>query len=182
MMTWFRKSLPACAALALLSLAPGVRAQTAADAVSDQTLDTLRGGFQVEGFSIGFGADIRSFVDGELVLQSRLTVNPDQSSATFSSGDVLSAQALSDLTGKAGLGGTTFGASTADGVTVFHNLGGGQLSNVLINTSDNRDFRQDLAITLTLPGFEGVQAGMNAARLGQDLAAESSQFAGLAGR
>ncbi|MBN9319890.1 MAG: hypothetical protein BGN86_10515 [Caulobacterales bacterium 68-7] len=171
----------ACGALALATI-PAV-ASAEVETVSEAALDDMRGGFNLNGLNIGFGVDLRSFVDGALVMESRLTMDPQQAGATVQNvaSQMLTPQALADIGARVNAGlsgaGMSFGAATPDGITVLHHLGDGQLSNVLINTADNRDLRQEIAITLTLPGFGDTQAGMEAARLGQDLASQTNIFA-----
>ena len=56
-----------------------------------------------------------------------------------------------------------FGLNITDatGTTlVGHRLLDGELQGFIINTGDNRDIRQEMDVTLTLPGFDLVQRDM----------------------
>lgn len=49
----------------------------------------------------------------------------------------------------------------SDGVTALvHNVTNGTLQNIILNTASGHDLRQEVNLTLTLPGFEHVQAGL----------------------
>jgi hypothetical protein len=71
--------------------------------------------------------------------------------------------------GDAQLGGLTGAGDvfrTAGGALVSHRGADGQLVNMIVNTQSNLDLRQETAITLTLPGFQGRQADIGRQLMG----------------
>ena len=63
-----------------LDATPGMGDDFACDAcvvLDSEELDTLRGGFQFAGLNFEFGANIRSFIDNTLVLESIVTITTD---------------------------------------------------------------------------------------------------------
>lgn len=179
-MTSILKALAAGAATALLSSGPAL-AQAGLEApVPDRVLEQMRGGYiVVDGLAFDFGAEVRSYIDGELALESRITLGPQGLAASAPMDGAALARALASLAA----GGVRLDAGgerlfvTANGDAAFvHRLQDGQISNLLVNRGDGHDFRQELNLTLTLPGFEGVQQGIAAARLNNDLVDQVSRF------
>ncbi len=154
-------------ALLLCGATSVAQAKQTGPALTDQELDQNRGGFiTVDGLTIGFGAIFRTFVDGELALETTLTWTGEGAMVehaqagqnVVASPDVL--QALSgagiDLRAFAGAKGVTL---TEDGATaLLHRIEPGQLNNIIVNTGSDRDFRQETSLSLVLPGFQGTQA------------------------
>lgn len=169
-MTRALRALLLAGAAALMAASP-VAAADLGPPVDDAVLADLRGGFVVvDGLTLDFAAEIRSFVDGELALETRITLD-GRSSVLTDSGGALSPEALAALSaGGLDLGDLKGGVFvSADGQTaILHRTEDG-LANILLNTGDHRDFRQELNLTLTLPGFEGLQGQIQAMRVGQDL-------------
>lgn len=135
--------------------------------LADADLAGARGGFTIlGGQELNFSAVMRSYVDGSLVLESRLSVG-DQGRLLSSSatGAPLAASTVDGLAAA----GLTLGASadgsptfvSEDNKTVFvHRAADGQLANLLVNTASQRALRQETALTLNLPGFEATQSAM----------------------
>ncbi|HEX5380486.1 MAG TPA: hypothetical protein VFW47_18040 [Phenylobacterium sp.] len=126
-------------------------------------LDEVRGGLQTPtGVEFGFGAVVRTFVDGSLALQTRLTwtdngpvealefgvPTADLAAKAASSGVVL--QGDGELQGLLipGDGGAT---------AVAHSVSGAYIGQLVINNANNRDIRQSTEITLALPQFAQMQ-------------------------
>jgi hypothetical protein len=128
--------------------------------LADEELVDLRGGLLFAGgIAFDFGATVRTTIAGQPALETRLTWTPDG----------LVIEDLSALAGGPIQEFNGFGLSIADatGTTlVGHRLLDGELQGFIINTGDNRDIRQDLDITLTLPGFDAIQQDMLTDRLG----------------
>jgi hypothetical protein len=122
--------------------------------LADEELADLRGGLLFAGgIAFEFGATVRTTIDGQPALETRLTWTPD--------GIVV--EDLSTLTGGPIPEFSGFGLNITDatGTTlVGHRLLDGELQGFIINTGDNRDIRQEMDITLTLPGFDIVQRDM----------------------
>lgn len=144
--------------------------------VSDEDLDRLRGGFRFSGLDINFGADIRTYVNGDLMLHTVLNWTDDgaetiQSAAAgltpidaaslqngiFSNGNIrmkvgdTPIYLLND-------GKTAIGHGTANGV-----------QNMLINTANGFNSIQEVDATLGLSGYQDFNADLMRERLGSAL-------------
>lgn len=135
--------------------------------LTEAELDRARGGFiVVDGYTLDFGAVIRSYANGELALESRFNLSgAGLTSESGQPGGALSSQTLSAFrAGGLDLGDLASNPNayvTADGSGAFvHQLSNGQFANIMANTGSDRDLRQDTTLTLVLPGFESVQQGM----------------------
>lgn len=128
--------------------------------LSDEELAVERGGIQLPtGMEVGFGASVRTFVDGALVLESKL-VWTDQGAMQSEAAPSLASQrqtgqiTLSD--GAAQLPGV---AVSGDGgsTVVLHELSAARIANVVVNTANNRDIRQEVQIDLAIPELSQFQ-------------------------
>ena len=169
-----------CAAviiLAFLALPAGAGAQ---ERLSTAELAELRGGYLIaQGITLGFGASVRTYVNGQLALESRLTWTEDGAVTTRTAGDVPGAVELGDnldiaLTGGLDLGALKAGSglllSDSSGVTALaHNLQGGNIQNLILNTASGRDLRQEIEITLSLPDLPSMQRSYGIDRLGSQI-------------
>lgn len=143
--------------LAAAFLAAPVFAQ---EQLSVGELESQVGGFQTPtGLEIGFGAEVRTYVDGKLALQTRLTWT-DQGAVQTTEG-----HGNGDLSGAAGAGINIGGAPGAGlyvpgdngGTVVLHGLDSDQISGMIFNTADNRDIRQEVNVTLNVPDLTQFQ-------------------------
>ncbi len=155
------------AALASLAAAPARAEESWGDGVevmADDELSSARGGFRVAGMDINFGAVVTTYVNGVPALTTTLTWTEAGALIEETLGDVgqnihdLSPEALASL----GLGGLRNSGGIvlqdSNGVTALvHNVTEGALQNIIINDADGRDLRQEIAVTLELPGFEQTQ-------------------------
>ena len=135
--------------------------------VDDHDLDKLRGGFIWSGLDINFGADIRTYVDGELMLHTILNwtdngaetiqtasagLNPVDTSALqdgiFSNGNIR--MKLGDSPGYLLNGGRTL---------IGHELANG-VQNMLINTSSGFDSVQEVDATIDLGGYQDFRSDL----------------------
>ena len=138
--------------------------------LTGQELGDLRGGaLFAGGFAFDFGAIVRTMIDGQPALETRLTWTPE--GAVMEDLSAIAGSPLPDFDG--------FGLNIIDAsgsTLVGHRLLDGEIQNFIVNSGDNRNIRQDIDITLTLPGFAEVQRGMSIDRqnlnLGLDLANE----------
>jgi hypothetical protein len=128
--------------------------------LADEELAGLRGGLLFAGgIAFDFGAVVRTTIDGQPALETRLTWTPD--GVMIEDLSVLAGGPIPEFGG--------FGLTIADatGMTlVGHRLLDGELQGFIINTGDNRNIRQELDVTLTLPGFEAIQQDMLTDSLG----------------
>lgn len=173
------RSLILCA-LAAGALAAPVRSLADIEAVDDAELAEQRGGVLVAGsLAFQFGAVLSTYEDGALSLQTQVTWTPNGPVVQQFVAPGVTPVADPGLSALAGLG-EAF--QTPGGAVVLHDLAGGQFLNLLLNTQSNHDVRQDLAITLVLPGFGATQEQMSrdltALRLAGDMA--SGAMAALA--
>jgi hypothetical protein len=144
--------------------------------VSESEMADMRGGFVVAaGVTLDFGAVVRTYVDGRLALESRLTWTETGAVTTRALGDVPGVTDLAASLDQALAGGLDLRAlqngegillSDAQGTTaVVQNLQGG-VQNLIVNGADGRDLRQEIEITLTLPNLETMQRDYSVDRLG----------------
>ena len=149
-------------------------------ALAETDLDSERGGFLTPlGLDIGFGAVVRTTVDGVLALESRLTwdtkggaqepvVTAGQPTAPD---DLLAAAAAGgiqlDPDAKGWNGVVLPGSNGA--TAVLQQLNSNGISNLTINTADNRVIEQTTDINLNIPGLEAFQAQAGLSRMVGDL-------------
>lgn len=139
-------------------------------------LADLRGGFKVGGLEMAIGANIRTFVDGALVLESvarvspsglvsemvSSTANPPGGGVTFNFGretDVpLQELAPSnvDLGALAGDSGVAINDSNGFSAAL-HRVTQNQILGVIVNTADGRSLRQELNVDITVQNFGSFQ-------------------------
>lgn len=134
--------------------------------LSDSGLKAIRGGFLIGGVQFDFGAVLSTYVGGQLALQTTLNWTPDGVVASASSPDA--PQKLSPDQAAAALASLGLSAKTLSGAVVLKGAGGvtalvqqadaRQLTSLIANTADGQSVRQDTTLTLTLPGFQAVQA------------------------
>lgn len=135
--------------------------------VEDQDLDKLRGGFIWSGLDINFGADIRTYVNGELMLQTILnwTDNGAEIMQTASAG--LSPVDASGLEGGIFSNGSIrmkLGDSPAyllnGGRTLIGHETANGVQNMLINTARGLDSVQDVNATIGLGGYQDFRSDL----------------------
>ena len=137
------------------------------EAVADAELAEQRGGFAWEGMEIRLGADIRSYLDGELVLQT--LVNWDEAGASTSrlvSGALTPAAAAELQAGVLSTGSISMRVGDADvflanqGQTALLHRVDGPVQSVVVNTASNTALRQEMDVQLDLSNYEafGAQA------------------------
>jgi hypothetical protein len=144
--------------------------------MDDEALAAHRGGLQTPlGVDIGFGASVRTYVDGSLALETRLTWTAEgvQSVRMFES------EAAKALTGGLANGDPGSPVSVAPGTTVIHDLSEGRIASIVLNTANDRHIRQDTDVTLHLPQLPDLQQRVSLERLSQALQALSPDTTGL---
>lgn len=156
------------AALALAAIWSGAPVQAADDFTAGQVMDRgeleeVRGGILTPtGLEIGFGAVVRTFVDGSLVLQTRLTWSDTGPVETIEYGSP-----LPDISAAAAAGGVKIEGPALPGLVIngdggvtaiAHSIGADHIGNLVINNANNRDIRQSTDITLQIPALAQMQA------------------------
>ena len=159
----------AIAALALVSMGSAHADEFDAAPLSADELQDMRGGFLLPtGIEAQFGAVARTFSDGALILETHFTWTPD---GTLRENVVAASSLLPSASMPGG-----FTLQDANGVTQFaHQVDALGVRNMLLNQADNRDFRVETQLTVTLPDFAATQLAIShsllALRLSDDLAA-----------
>lgn len=160
--------------------------------MTDEDLSEARGGFMTAGgFTFGFGVVVRSYVNDQLALQTKLTWTPSgpetQQTRHSVPGVTDLAQAMEDLVaGGIDLGGLTgagggLAVIDSDGATaILHNITTHQLQNLIINNADNRNIRQDMELNLILPDLAKIQSDSRFYSYGSQIARDID-WAGLRG-
>jgi len=134
------------------------------EVLADGEMADYRGGFEIAGIEVNFGAVVTTFVNGVPAMTTNLTVTDVGSFIEQTVGDIgqniadmtpeqLDALGLSELEGANGVV-----LSDASGVTALvHNLTAGSLQNIIVNTASGRDLSQQVDVTVELPGFDLLQ-------------------------
>ena len=144
--------------------------------LDDEALDSARGGLSTPmGFDIGFGATVRTYVDGSLALETRLTWTAEGAVSQR----VFESAAATALTPNRSEGGASAPVTVAPGSVVIHDLAANRIASVLMNSGSDRQIRQETDVTLHLPQLPDLQQRLATERLGQALQAVSPQAAGI---
>lgn len=153
--------------------------------LDDEALDGMRGGFIVAGgVEIGLGAVVRTLVDGQLALESTVTWTAGGPQVTRApAGGAVAADAAS-LHEAALNKGLNLGAIARQddvfflgggGTAVVHRIDERSLQNLVVNVENNLSIRQEMEVTLTLPGYDAVQreiiGGLTGLQIGRDMEA-----------
>jgi hypothetical protein len=146
------------------------------DVILDEEMDDLRGGFEINGMQIGFGAVVTSYMNGAPVLTTQLTWTDAGAMVEQTMANV--GQRLEDMTPEARSALGVDGLDQASGIVItdeagvtamVHNITDGALQNIIINSATGRDLAQDIDVTLTLPGFDAIQDSLVLERFGMRL-------------
>lgn len=144
-----------------------------AQVLDDAALRGERGGFTWQGMQISLGANLRTFIDGQLALHSTISWNAAGASTTETVHDALTPAGADQL--RAGV--LTSGQITmnvADARVFLANAGqtaliqrtDGGIHNILVNTASDVALRQEVEVTLGLAGYAGFAQSNAFARLG----------------
>ncbi|MET0252138.1 MAG: hypothetical protein ABW203_08175 [Novosphingobium sp.] len=182
-----RFTLAAAAMLAMMLGCASAHAETpieplglvAGPILSDEELAQLRGGFAWEGIEVRLGAEVRSYLRDELVMQTNVTWSENGADVTrFVSGTLTEATAANLRSGLISGNGITMHAGgnsvylSSDQQTAFLQRADGALQNVVVNTANGADIRQEVDVTLDLANFAPLQATNLTDRLSTGLASE----------
>ncbi|MGQ0532384.1 MAG: hypothetical protein ACT4OF_06805 [Caulobacteraceae bacterium] len=144
--------------------------------MSAEELDDHRGGFEIAGLNINFGATITTAVNGTPALTTTLTWTDVGTIIKQTGGELGSDAAIltSDQLEALGIDsdGDAGGVVIVDdsGITeIVHNLTEGALQNIVINSASGQDIVQRIDVSLELLGFELVQAELIVERFGMRL-------------
>ena len=144
--------------------------------VPDKELDEQRGGFTWNGVGITLGAEIRTFLDGELVLQTNVSWTDAGATTTrFAAASLTPADAAQLQAGLLSTGGITMrvGDETVflanQGQTALVHRTDGAFQNILLNTANGVEALQEVDATLDLQDFGSFQQDVLDTRLGQTI-------------
>jgi hypothetical protein len=150
--------------------------------VSDAELEQQRGGFRFSGLDIKLGADIRTFLNGELALHTTIEWSETahtqtqivSGSLTLADADALRNNVLANGAITMNVGGDKVYLAN-EGQTALVHRGDGALQNVLINTASNITASQEVVGTLDLGGYHHFAEAISADQLGQNLGEDISR-------
>jgi hypothetical protein len=150
------------ASAAILALFGGKALAEDRVALGAEELDGMRGGFELPGGQqIDFGAVVKTYVDGQLALQTRLSWTPQGVATAVEGGGVTPDLAAAAAAYGLKLDGASNGVlvpGEGGATAVLHDLGGERIAGVVINNASNRDIRQATEVTLNLPDFPQMSA------------------------
>jgi hypothetical protein len=147
-----------------------------AETVEDSRLNEMRGGFRVQGMDISLGADIRTYMNGDLVLHTLVNWSDLGQTKTQFVSDILSPAAAQMVQASAISGGSlsmTLGGSAVflanEGKTAIAHRTENGLQNVLINTANNQNITQSVDATISLGGYDQFRSTIMSSRLTDSL-------------
>lgn len=156
--------------------------------LGDEELAVQRGGFVWNGIQIGLGADLRTYLNGQLVLQTIINWTPMGSETQqFVSGALTQADAAQLQAGILTSGGITMTVGDQSvflanqGQTAILHRTEGALQTVLVNRASNLEARQEIDAVLDLDNFGGFQQELISTRMMDNLSQmlDQSTIAGL---
>ena len=135
--------------------------------MTDQEMAVSRGGFVVAGMEIRIGAELRTFIGGELVMKT--VVNWDQDARMTESWAAPSLVAVEPGSlAKTLLSGGSISASldgqkvylANEGRTALLQSSDGKIQNMVFNTANGIDLRQEADVSLALSGYKQFHEAM----------------------
>ena len=144
--------------------------------VSDTELSDQRGGFAFAGMDIKLGADIRTFLENELVLHTIITIDENgynraqtvSGALTLADVDTIRNNVLSNGSITMNVGNSQVFLANEGRTAIIHGSEGA-LQNILINTASNIIASQEVTATLDLGGYDGFAATITADQLGRSM-------------
>jgi len=173
---------PVIAIATLLAALPNPLVAQEFVALSDEQLAEQRGGFNIAGLEVNFGAEIRTYLEGELVLQTNINWRGNEGTRTEFVSDALSAPDAAQI--EAGVLTGPHKSFSMAGQKVFLANGGqtallhrtdGAIQNILLNTANNVTAHQQVDAVLDLSDTDGFLQGVADARVGDALLGAISQ-------
>jgi hypothetical protein len=160
-------------AAAMLAFAPLAHADPFADCVvaEDSALADARGGFiTAGGVTFDLGAVITTWQNGAIALQTMLNWTPQGPVTSHVAG-------AAELTARQPVLTANGGVALVDpngATTILHMGGAGPITNSIITADSNQTFAQNISVTITLPGFDAMQAGFQSDKMGIRLSEDLS--------
>jgi hypothetical protein len=161
--------------------APGDEAMFAsgeAETLSDAELSEQRGGFRYEGMDIQFGAEIRSYINDELVYQTNISWLDGATDVERSVSTQLTPAAAAEM-GAELLGGGGINLRVGNenvyfanqGQTAFIQRADGSLQNIIVNSASNIALRQQIDAQLDISNFAPFRADVLSDKVASALSA-----------
>ena len=146
------------------------------EVLEDAELAEQRAGFAVQGMQVNFGAEIRTFIDNELMVQTNIswqdgaaTMSREISSMLTSvEADQLEDGMLQTPSIKMRVGDATVLLANA-GQTAIMFRPEAPLQTAIINTASNVSVRQEINLTLDLAGYEQYRGAVMTERMAAQL-------------
>ncbi len=151
--------------------------------LTDAQLDAQRGGFVISGVDIRLGVEMRTYIGGNLVLQTNVSWGGQDGGVERSVSSALTPATLQGLAA-AGFGaglerylgsGGLFLAN--QGQTALLQRVDGSLQTIILNSASNIALRQEIDARLDLGGFAQFQTGLLGSKLGATLGAMVGAYA-----
>jgi hypothetical protein len=138
--------------------------------LSDAELRNLRGGMNINGVDFDFGATVRVFVDGPMVAETALTLNPDGSIARSTT--IHDTSSTAPFTSPSQLNGSNlhFGSlPSSDGFVIsgpnglslaLNSIKAGDIMGLLANDAAGRNITQTIEVNVTINNFTQINSNL----------------------
>ncbi|GMM92716.1 hypothetical protein MTsN3n11_10180 [Qipengyuania sp. MTN3-11] len=156
-------------AMGLLGAVPmpaGAEELPAASKLNEAELRSARAGFTIQGLEISLGADLRTYLDGELVLHTVVNWIGDQATSSRWVANTLTPADSAALGGVLANGHITMRLGDEalylanGGQTALLQRSDGGLQNLIFNTASGVDLRQEADISISVSDLQGFQTAI----------------------
>lgn len=130
--------------------------------LGEDELASVRGGLAIPlGLDIDFGAVVRTYVDGALALESKLNWTkggPQTEVSTPAEARLIDNAAAAGLSAPAGDWTGVVVPGDGGETMVLQDVTADRIANLVVNTANNREVRQDITVDLGIADLEQMQA------------------------